>query len=395
MDDAKGPGRASPEKGGAARHRIGVLGLGEGRSILSAVLNSGRWELARACDLDEGLCARRAAEFGLRPGTTTGRYEDLLEDDGIEVVAIYTPDQLHAEHARMALEAGKHVICTKPLLSSLDQAGALIEAQSRSGKHLFVGQSTRFFEPMMRQRRDFLAGRHGSLQSVDAFYITDARWFQSRAWSARPGFSWMYNFLIHAVDLLRWYAPDIEEVMGYGKIGEAMAAGGSKVPDTLRFIARSAGGVVGQLAGSYAGPALGKEAESSIACTLRGETGASRASYPSLRYQTHFVPGEVESRVFEDAQEYYFRFERDSHHAGEYQNYIEYFAECLDSGETPKPDLAEGLGTLAVLEAMDRSLASGKSCATAEVAREYGLPPLSVEPGYRLSAAGVAPKARR
>jgi predicted dehydrogenase len=358
------------------RHRIGVLGLGEGRSVLSAILRSQHWTLARACDLDPALCSKRAAEFGLAAETMTSHYQDLLEDPSIEVVAIYTPDQLHAEHARLALEAGKHVICTKPLLSSLDQSGPLVEAQARSGKMVFVGQSTRFFEPMMRQREDFDANHHGKLQSIDAFYITDARWFLTRSWSAKPGFSWMYNFLIHAVDLVRWYSPSIKEVMGYGKIGEAMANRGLAVPDTLRFLTLSEDGIVGQIAGSYASPILGKTIEPSIACTLRGESGISRAAYPTLKYYTHFADDSVVTRDFEDLTEYYFRFERDSHHAGEYQNYIEYFADCLDRGTTPKPDLAEALGTLVVMEALKRSLRSGKPCATDEVAREFGLPRL-------------------
>lgn len=358
------------------RHRIGVLGLGEGRSVLSAILGSEHWTLAKACDLDPALCAKRASEFGLEPETMTTRYADLLEDPSIEVIAIYTPDQLHAQHAAMALGAGKHVICTKPLLSSLSQAAPLAEAQRKSGKLLFVGQSTRYFEPMIHQREDFESGKHGRLQSIDAFYITDARWFLSRSWSAKPGFSWMYNFLIHAVDLVRWYAPDIKEVMGYGKVGEAMASRGLAVPDTMRFITLSESGVVGQVSGSYASPVLGKSVESSIACTLRGESGASRAAYPTLKYYSHFAGSPVETSDFEDRTEYYFRFERDNHHAGEYQNYIEYFADCLDRGVVPKPDLAEALGTLVVMEALERSLKSGKPCATADVALEFGLPPL-------------------
>lgn len=365
---------APGKEGGLPRHRIGVLGLGEGRSVLSAILSSDRWELARACDLDEALRARRASEFGLAEELFTARYDELLDDPSIEVIAIYTPDQLHSEHACAALEAGKHVICTKPLLSSLEQSSSLLQARRRSAKLLFVGQSSRFFEPMMRQRADFEAGRQGRLLAVDAFYITDARWFLERPWSRESGFSWMHNFLIHAVDLLRWYSPRIEEVMGYGKLSEAMAARGLSSPDSLRFIARSADGVIGQISGSYAGPVLGKAMEPSMACTLRGEAGVSRAAYPTLRYATRFSGEAAAIHDYEDRTEYYFRFERDSHHAGEYQNYIDYFAERLDAGKIPYPDLDEALGTLVVMEAMRRSLMTGRPCTTAEAARDYGLP---------------------
>ena len=54
--------------------------------------------------------------------------------------------------------------------------------------------------------------------------------------------------------------------------------------------------------------------------------------------------------------DYYFRFEGWTHHAGEYQNYMEEFALCLDQGITPKPDLKEGIHTLAIMEAMEKSI---------------------------------------
>lgn len=109
------------------KYRMGVVGLGEGRSIISAALQSDRWELVNICDLNEELCRDRINEFGLERYTTD--YDDLLRDENIDVIAIYTPDQLHGLHIRRALEAGKHVICTKPVLASLDEARDLLECQ--------------------------------------------------------------------------------------------------------------------------------------------------------------------------------------------------------------------------------------------------------------------------
>ncbi len=97
--------------------RLGVIGLGEGRSILSAARSSTRWEVAGVCDLDETLCRQRLLEFELDRWTTD--YDDLLADPLIDAIAIYTPDHLHLDHCVRALEADKHVICTKPLLDSL------------------------------------------------------------------------------------------------------------------------------------------------------------------------------------------------------------------------------------------------------------------------------------
>src|ERR1017187_7354363 len=99
---------SSPTK----RLGLGVLGLGEGRSIVSAALKSDLWDVAQVCDVNEELCRARCAEFGLSRYTTL--YDEMLADPAVDVVGIYTPDHLHAPHTLQALEAGKHVICTKP-----------------------------------------------------------------------------------------------------------------------------------------------------------------------------------------------------------------------------------------------------------------------------------------
>jgi hypothetical protein len=79
-----------------------------------------------------------------------------------------------------------------------------------------------------------------------------------------------------------------------------------------------------------------------------------------LRYAITTKTGEEKLITFDHKLKHYFRFEGKSHHAGEYQNYLEYFADCLSSGETAYPDLREGIKTIAVMQAMDKSLTSGK-----------------------------------
>jgi predicted dehydrogenase len=339
---------------------LGVLGLGEGRSIISAALSSKHWDLINICDLDEKLCQDRLKEFGLSKYTRD--YEELLKDPTIEVIGIYTPDQLHGEHIRRALEAGKHVICTKPLLVSLDEANALLEVQKRTGKVVFVGQSSRYFEPAKRQREDYLKGDHGEIAHVETHYMTDARWFLDKPWSRKEGFSWMYNFLIHALDLAVWYLPEIESVYGMGYVSENTKAYDLNVPDTLTFLLRDKTGKTATVKGIYAEPTLGHEVEQSISCTLRGTKGVSRAGYPKLKYYTNFEPTKENALVhdFEDLHGYYFRFENDSHHAGEYQNYIDEFAVIMDQGKTPKPDLMEGIYTLAIMESMMLSMTTNE-----------------------------------
>ncbi|MCH5687028.1 Gfo/Idh/MocA family oxidoreductase [Niabella sp. W65] len=70
---------------------------------------------------------------------------------------------------------------------------------------------------------------------------------------------------------------------------------------------------------------------------------------------------------------YYFRFEGQSHHAGEYQNYLEYFVDAIEQGFTAYPDMKEGIGTVALLQAMDESLKTGKPVSVKELLKRYDL----------------------
>ncbi|WP_227521944.1 Gfo/Idh/MocA family protein [Bacillus solitudinis] len=353
-------------------YKIGVVGLGEGRSIMSATLQSSQWELIKVCDLNETVCIERAEEFNFPHWTKD--YRELLADEEIEVIAIYTPDQLHFTHIKQALLAGKHVICTKPLLVSLGDAKELIQLVEETQKKVFVGQSSRFYEPMIHQRKDFEEGKHGELQTMEAHYITDGRWFLKRDWSKDKGFSWMYNFMIHAVDLVRWYMPEVEEVVGFGRVSKTSKEQGIDVWDNMRFLLRDSDGRIATVSGNYTLPTLGREVEPSIGCTLRGTRGTTRSEYLNLDYYTHFSGEGKKKNNFDEKHGYFFRFEGESHHAGEYQNYIEYFATCLDEGKTPLPNVTEGVRTIAVMEAMQKSAQMGGSLVRVQdILEEYEL----------------------
>jgi predicted dehydrogenase len=310
------------------------------------------------CDLNEDLMRARAEEFGYS-GPTTTSYQEMLDAPHIDVIAIYTPDQLHGEHIRRALEHGKHVICTKPLLPNLSEAESLVRAQRKAGRTVFVGQSTRFFESFIHQREDFENGRMGELETVEAYYHADHRWFSKKAWAKTEGFNWLYGGMSHPVDLLRWYLPDIEEVSGYGRLSKNGAEAGLKNADTYHFSFRTKAGLIARASGVYSCKTVPEERDSHMSCILRGTKGASQADYNELRYSYQTDEDGPVIEPYDDLYDYYFRFQGRSHHAGEYQNYIEYFAGCLDEGSQPQPGLEEGIGTVALMQAMEQAAASG------------------------------------
>jgi predicted dehydrogenase len=351
--------------------RIGILGLGEGRSTMSAVLNSKKLELVNICDMNEALCKQRCKEFQFDRYTT--RYDNLLKEDTIDVIAIYTPDHLHAEHMKQALLHNKHVVCTKPLLDDLSQAKELLLLMEQTGKKIFVGQSSRFFEPMKRQRADYEKGVVGELVTVEAYYHADHRWFLAKGWSLQQSFKWLFGGLSHPVDLVRWYLPDIEEVMGYGMLSPNGKKGGLKNADTMHFIFKATDGRIARVSGVYTGPVQPVQRDSEMSCILRGTAGCSQADYMDLRYAVTSSTGEEQVITFEHMLKHYFRFEGKSHHAGEYQNYLEYFADCIAQNKTAYPDLKEGIGTIALLQAMDTCLETGVPVKVKDIKAVYGL----------------------
>ena len=351
---------------------IGILGLGEGRSTMSAALQSKKLHLKTICDADEELCKQRCKEFGFEHYTT--KYEDMLNDTSIDIVAIYTPDHLHAEHVKQALLHDKHVVCTKPFIDDLSKANELLELQKKTGKKVFVGQSSRFFEPYKKQRADFEAGEIGELITIESHYNADHRWFLEKKWALEKSFKWLYGGLSHPADFIRWYMPNIEEVMGYGMISSNGKTAGLKNEDTMHFIFKATDGRIARISGAYTGPTQPVQRESGMSCILRGTVGASQADYHELRYAVTNKTGEEKIITWGDATlKHYFRFEGQSHHAGEYQNYLEYFVDSIEQDFTAYPDMREGIGTIAFLQAMDESLQTGKPVKLKSIMDEYSL----------------------
>jgi len=351
---------------------LAVLGLGEGRSIISAGIESPLWDVVWLCDLNVERGNERIAEFRLDPKCFTTSYAQVLADPAVDAVGIYTPDHLHATHVIQALDAGKHVICTKPFLNDLTQARDVLAAQKRSGKLVMVGQSSRHFAPFARQREHYLTGAFGELITIEAQYNADHRWFLEKPWSKKPSFKWLFGGLSHPADFIRWYMPDVSEVMGYSDLSPTGRDGGLVNPDTFHFIFKSAAGRIARVSGTYSSPTVPAQRDSGMSCILRCTQGASQADYHELRYSWKIGSQSVIEN-FEGAENYYFRFEGQSHHAGEYQNYIEYFAHCLEFGETPKPDVREGIVTIALLQAMEEATSVGHAVKVGDILTRNGL----------------------
>jgi len=148
----------------------GVLGAARiaRERVIPAMRRSALCEVRAIASRD----ARRAAEAVEATGTSLwcGSYEDLLADPEIEAVYIPLPNHLHVEWSIRALEAGKHVLCEKPIACSADEVAPLIEARDRTG--LFVEEAVMVRDhPQWSRLRDLIDdGRIGTLRNVQLSY---------------------------------------------------------------------------------------------------------------------------------------------------------------------------------------------------------------------------------
>jgi predicted dehydrogenase len=350
---------------------LGVVGLHEGRTLLAAINRARHIRAVAACDIDKEKLASIQKEF---PNLhCTPDYRELLARPDVDVVAIYTPDATHGKLTVQAFEAGKDVICTKPIVNSMDDARMVLQSGRRSGRKLLVGQSTRFFEPFRRQRRAFEKGDLGELELVDAHYNHRMDWYYEKSPWVATDTDWVFLGLSHPIDLVRWYVGSIEEVQAYGYTSELGKQYGVKGHDVYLVNLRGKNGKIARVMGHYGLREL-PGARNSIELMLYGSKNTSLAQYHDMRYRYTREDGtEVCEDPLYELRHYYFNSEIHGMHYGEFANYAEYFAQALVNGSSYSPGLEEGIETYCVMEAVKRAAKTGKATEVGPLMDEAGM----------------------
>jgi predicted dehydrogenase len=132
-------------------------------------MQKGDWsELSAIASRDLGKAEAAARTLGI--AKAYGSYEELLADPQIEAVYNPLPNQLHVPWSIKAAEAGKHVLCEKPISLTVAEAKSLLEVQQRTGVTIGEAFMVRTHPQWLRTRELIASGRIGSLRSISGFF---------------------------------------------------------------------------------------------------------------------------------------------------------------------------------------------------------------------------------
>jgi predicted dehydrogenase len=328
----------------------------------------------------DGPATRAAAHrYGWRHTETD--WHALIERDDVQLVDICTPGDTHAEIAIAALDAGKHVLCEKPLANTLAEAEAMAAAAARAagrGVRAMVGFNYRRVPAIALARRLAEQGRIGTLRHVRAAYLQD--WLADasvpltwRLQQDRAGSGALGDIGAHAVDLAQYLSGEhLTGVSGLTTtfIAERPVAGGNgggtgpvTVDDAALFNGRLPSGALA----SFEATRVATGRKNALSIELYGELGSLAFDLERLNELSFYDRTEAESTagfrrilVTEPGHPYLEAWWPPGHVLGWEHTFVHQARDLLTdiaSDDDPEPSFADGLQVQRVLDAVASSAA--------------------------------------
>ena len=195
--------------------RWGILGAARiaARCVLPAFKSTRHAHAVAIAARDRQRASAMAAQFGI--ARSYGSYADLLADRSIEAVYIPLPNDQHFPWTVRALEAGKHVLCEKPIALNSDQAQAIGEASRRCNRHIAEAYMIRFHPQWQRARALVGSERLGEVHAVHSWFSYDNPPGENLRNSLIHGGGGLYDIGGYALVAARWlFASPPERVIG-------------------------------------------------------------------------------------------------------------------------------------------------------------------------------------
>jgi predicted dehydrogenase len=291
-------------------------------------------------------------------GQVYDTYEELLADKEIDAVAICTANSTHAPITIAALQAGKHVLCEKPMATSVADGEKMIAAARQAGKYLMIAHNQRLYSAHAKAKEILLGGELGRIltfrtafthKGPEKFSInkTVTSWFFNKE-AAVLGV--LGDLGVHKADLVRWLIEDeIEEVMAMVMTLDKKGPDGKpiEIDDNAMCVLQSKTGIRGTLTAGWSNYGV-KDDWTVIYC----------AEGVIKLYCNPEYPLEIIKR---NGERILHRFDRDPANQGGIKSGIaDRFIDSIVKGKPPEISGEAGLAALKIVFACMESSASGK-----------------------------------
>ena len=341
------------------RIRLGVIGMGPTNMASTLTLLGDepdlRYTITAICGLPEEVIRRCARDIEAPFWTTD--YRQLVARDDVEVVCVYSPDALHAEHCIAALEHGKHVVCTKPMGTRLEDAQRLVRLVRERNVRFLVGQTMRFDRQFVHAKQCFDAGELGALIALESHYVHDMRpVFELTPWRLTMPQDFMFGGCVHCIDILRAFGGDIRRVQAFGVKGNLTPA--YPLEDNFFINLEFTSGAIGRVAGLYG---VVHPPMPMYQFGVYGTAGSLQAELSDnepgeIRVVRDDIPGHASVVTHFDAER-----DRSAYgHGATVIRYMRHFQDCLDNDRDPSPGVLDGAKSVAAGVAAWESIRTGK-----------------------------------
>lgn len=194
--------------------RIGVIGGGMivRRRHLPEIMDNPYAEIGAVCDVVPERARQLGEEYNATPYTD---YQDLIMDPSLDAVIVAATNTTHAEMTIAALKAGKHVMCEKPMATSIEDAKEMIRVSEETGRMLFIAQNQRLAPAHVKAKEILDSGMLGKVITFKStfghpgceHYAQDRgkTWFFKKAVSR---YGCLGDLGIHKIDVVRWMMDD-------------------------------------------------------------------------------------------------------------------------------------------------------------------------------------------
>lgn len=240
--------------------KVGFIGCGQIARLrhIKELVDHPRVEFAAFCDIVQESAREFADLYG---GKAYTDHRELLKEKDIDAVFVLNANIAHAKTAVDALNAGKHVMCEKPMAVSLEECRAMIEAAEKNDKILMTGYNQRLVPTHVKAREIIASGEYGRVLTVrSTFGHRGSEYFSLGGLSTwlykkeLAGFGVIGDLGVHKIDLIQFLLNDkISEVSA---IVDTLAKKNDKgvkidVDDNALCIFRTAKGIIGSMTASW------------------------------------------------------------------------------------------------------------------------------------------------